>query len=157
MPNITRAMLATALDKIVSTYVQAAIAFMLTADALDMDRAEAAALAAVPAALTAFGAFLSAIPDATRQVPFLYEVVARAARTFLASWVGLMVAGWSGVATLGNAGDLAESAAIAAIPAVLSVVKSLVASRMAQRDTAAMVPDRLDVSAAARPVSMPNA
>jgi hypothetical protein len=49
----------------------------------------------------------------------------RCLRTFLQVFVGLLIVGWAEVGDVGDALTLASSAAVAAIPAVLSLIQNL--------------------------------
>jgi hypothetical protein len=49
----------------------------------------------------------------------------RCVRTFLQVFVGLLIVGWANITDVGDALTLASSAAIAAIPAVLSLIQNL--------------------------------
>lgn len=52
------------------------------------------------------------------------NAIVRGIRTFLQVFVGLLVAGWADVANLGDFLDLAETAAVSAIPAVLAFIQN---------------------------------
>lgn len=48
----------------------------------------------------------------------------RAARTYLQAFIGLLLAGWADFASTGEFLDLAASAALAAVPAGLSLLQN---------------------------------
>lgn len=66
---------------------------------------------------------------------FLIDLAERAFATYLQAFIGFLVAG----ATEVNL-SVIESAGLAAIPAALSVVKSMIASRVGDPDSAALIP-----------------
>ena len=49
----------------------------------------------------------------------------RCVRTFLQVFVGLLIVGWADITDVGDALTLASTAAVAAIPAVLSLIQNL--------------------------------
>ncbi len=66
---------------------------------------------------------------------FLRDVAERAVSTYLQAFVGLLIAG---TFTLNI--DSVKAAGIAAIPAALSVLKSALASRIGDKDSASLDP-----------------
>jgi hypothetical protein len=48
----------------------------------------------------------------------------RAARTYLQTFVGLLLAGWADFTTVGEVLTLGRSAAVAAVPAALSLIQN---------------------------------
>jgi hypothetical protein len=48
----------------------------------------------------------------------------RAARTYLQTFVGLLLAGWTDFTTVGEVLTLGRSAAVAAVPAALSLIQN---------------------------------
>jgi hypothetical protein len=123
------------IEKVVATYVQALIALLVAAPALDfsLPTVEAAAIAAIPAGLTVIANGLPGIPVG---LPFYVDLGLRAARTFAASFLGFLIA--VPVFSLDEA--ILTGAVVGAIPAVLSVVKSALASRVGTPGTAALLP-----------------
>jgi hypothetical protein len=130
---------ASIVEKTVVTYVQAVIVAMLMAGTFDLSRWQAFAVAAFPAALSAFGASLPEVPSA---LPFYLDVLLRTVRTFVVSLIGLAVA--MPVFSLDVAAwkPLAASAGISA----LAVLKGALAGRFGNRDSAALLPAGLDGS-----------
>jgi hypothetical protein len=55
----------------------------------------------------------------------MQNALIRTVRTFLQVFVGLLLAGWADVANLNDFLSLAQTAAVAAIPAVLSLIQNL--------------------------------
>lgn len=49
----------------------------------------------------------------------------RCARTFFQVFVGLLIVGWADITDVGDALTLASTAAVAAVPAVLSLIQNL--------------------------------
>ena len=69
---------------------------------------------------------------------YLIDLAERVTATFVESWCGLMLASWADVADLGFL-SVAESAGVAAIPAVLSVVKGLAARLRGDQENPSLV------------------
>ena len=53
------------------------------------------------------------------------NAIIRALRTWLQVLIGLLIAGWADVADFGDALSLAQTALVASIPALLSLVQNL--------------------------------
>lgn len=121
------------LEKVIATYIQAFVTVLIVSDNLDVSAAEAAAIAAIPAALTVIANGLPGVPAG---LPFWVDLVYRTIRTYVVSFIGLLVA--APVFSL----DLttAEAAAIGAIPAALAVIKAGVASKVGDDDSASLLP-----------------
>jgi uncharacterized membrane protein len=66
---------------------------------------------------------------------FLRDAAERVVSTYLQAFLGLLIV--SGVTDL----DAIQSAAIAAVPAALSALKALLATKFGDPDSAAMLPD----------------
>lgn len=128
-----------AAERILSTYVESFVALLAVTTIGDLDLSGLAAVgwAAVPAVLTLARTLLVELLDRpSRSVSWLRDTVERAAATWGASFVAVLAAGW------GDKIDLSvfQSAAVAALPAGLAVVKAAVASRVGDRSTAALLP-----------------
>jgi hypothetical protein len=131
-------LLASLFEKTVTTYLQVFVTGLLAANYLDISVLQAAAVAAVPASLTVIANGLPQ-PD---NLPFAGDLAFRTIRTYVVSFVGLMIA----VPVFSLSIDAAQAAALGAIPAALAVVKSGLASRVGNVDTAALLPFGLDPS-----------
>lgn len=131
-------------EKVASTYVQAFIALLVVHDVIGAGVAQTAAIAAVPAALTAF---VNALPAVPLGMPFYVDLVLRVVRTYLASFVGLLVA--MPVFHLNLTATVA--AASAALPSALAVLKGGLAAKVGNTATAALVPAKFDVPAVVPP------
>lgn len=136
------------LDRILRTYLQALVALLIPATALDVRFVTACAVAAVPAALTVVmnAASALAIPLG---LPFYVDLLLRAVKTYVAAWLGFMIA----LPVFRLDYDSAGAAAAAAIPAVLSVIMAAIATRVGQRGTTRLLPASLDPE----PVGLPRA
>lgn len=66
---------------------------------------------------------------------FFKDLTERVVSTYLQAFIGLLIAAWSPAIDLGSA----KAAAIAAIPAALSVAKGLLAKLRGNQDDASMV------------------
>lgn len=69
---------------------------------------------------------------------FLLDLVERTAATYVETLCGLLIAGWADVADLGIL-SVAETAAVAAVPAALAVVKAGAARLRGDREDASLV------------------
>jgi hypothetical protein len=134
--NRPTAGLAVLAEKVIATYVQALIALLLLDGALDINGAESAAIAAIPAALTVIANGLPLVPHG---LPFYADLAMRVIRTFVAGFLGTLIA--MPVFRLDRSALLA--AAAGAIPAVLALIKGGLASRVGDTDSAALLPIRL--------------
>jgi hypothetical protein len=126
------------IDKVISTYVQAFVGLLLIGDAIDVSTAQAAAIAAIPAALTVVA---NGMPITIVGLPFWIDLVYRVARTYVVGFVGLIVA----VPVFRLDYAILQAAAYGAIPAALAVIKGALASRVGEKGTPAMVPARYDL------------
>lgn len=119
-------------EKAVLTYVQAFLGLLLVGTTFDLSVATSAAVAAIPAALTVVA---NGLPQVAPNLPFAADLVFRTLRTYVAGFLGLLIAVPQFTLTL----DTFETAAVAAIPAALAVVKGLVAKRVGDPNTASLV------------------
>lgn len=129
------------IDKVVSTYMQALVGLLLIGGAINASAAEAAAIAAIPAALTVVA---NGLPITIAGLPFWIDLIYRVARTYVAAFVGLLIA----VPVFHLDYAILQAAAYGAIPAALAVMKGALASRVGQVGTPALVPARYDVAPA---------
>lgn len=139
MMNPTLLRLVAVLEKVLATYVQALIGLVVASGALDISTGTALAVAALPAAFTALLAALPGLPDG---LAFYTDLVLRAGRTWLAVFLGLLAAN----PTFDLSASTWTSAATAALPAALAVVKARLAARVGDPETAALLPAHLDTS-----------
>lgn len=128
------------LEKVIATYIQAFVTMLIVSDTLGVDTAEAAAIAAIPAALTVVA---NGLPGTPAGLPFWLDLVFRTIRTYVVAFIGLLVA----VPVFAIDVSLAEAAAVGAIPAALAVVKAAVASKVGDSGTAALLPADIDATA----------
>lgn len=131
--------LATLAEKVIATYIQALIAFLIVHDSLGADVYQTAAIAAVPAALTVIANGLPAIPVG---LPFWVDLVLRTVRTYTAAVLGLLLA----MPVFHLDFTAAVAALSAGIPAALAVVKGALATRFGNTGTAALLPAKLDAT-----------
>jgi hypothetical protein len=132
------------IEKVVLTYLEAFGALFVTSSTLGISTATAAAVAAIPAALTVVA---NGIPQVSGDLPFGVDLVFRTVRTYVVTFIGVLVAVPVFTLTVSSL----RSAAIAAIPAALTVVKSVIARKIGA-DTAALLPASLDPHATELPV-----
>lgn len=128
------------LEKTLATYLQAFLGLLVVGSALDASTVQVAAIAAIPAALTVVANGLPAVPGG---MPFYLDLALRTARTYVAAFLGLLLA----MPVFSLDGSIALAALSGAIPAALAVVKAGLAKRVGNHGTAAMLPDRLDAAA----------
>lgn len=136
------------LDKVLSTYVQAFITLLIIHDTIGADVVQSAAIAAIPAALTVV---MNALPSVPLGLPFYVDLAYRVLRTYIATFLGLLVA--MPVFRLDFTATVAV--ATAALPAALAVLKGALAARVGNGQTAALVPAKYDVppAVAVRPAA----
>lgn len=125
------------LEKAVTTYVEAFLALLAASTVLDISVAQSAAIAAIPSAFTVIA---NGIPQAPVGMSFYGDLVFRTVRTYVVSFVGLLVAAPIFEFSVGAL----QSAAIGAIPATLAVVKGILAGRVGNRETPALLPFKYD-------------
>lgn len=125
------------LEKVVLTFVEVFLAGLLAADTMGF---EGAARWAVPAVAAAGTVLANGLPS-TLSLPFSLALLYRTVRTYAVSFLAL----FAGPAVVGFTAQGAKAAAFAAIPAALTVAKGLVASRLGEQGTPALLPTALDV------------
>lgn len=126
------------LEKVLSTFIQNFLTFLIGMNALGADAMQAAGLAALAAAGTAGLAALPLVPD---NLPFATDLFFRTVRSFLVTFGTLYFAA-------GDAFQLtvsgAQTAAFAGIMAALAVAKGLLAKHYGNGETAALLSNNLD-------------
>ena len=127
------------LEKVLATYVEAFVALLLVGTAIDVSTAQAASIAAIPAGLTVVANGLPLVPVG---LPFYVELLFRTLRTFVAAFLGLLVAVPVFELELG----ILAAAATGAIPATLAVLKGALSTRIGNEDSPAALPARMDLS-----------
>lgn len=127
-------------EKVVSTYVQAFLSLLIVHDTIGATTPQVAAIAAVPTALTAF---VNALPAVPAGLPFSIDLALRVVRTYLATFVGLLLA----MPVLHLNFTIVVATATSALPAALAVLKGAIAAKVGNGATAALVPARFDVAA----------
>lgn len=135
--------IAALIEKMFWTFVQTFATFALAQSTLGVDTATAAAMAAVASVLTLIFGLVTdwKIPEST---PFGVLVILRVFRTFAASVLSMVLA--SGELDLFNM-EVWQFAVIAAVPAVLTTVKALAASRIGDPTVPATLPADLTTAA----------
>ncbi len=128
------------IEKIVMTWVQAFVALLVVADRLDITVLTAGAIAAVPAAMTAA---INGMPGVPAGLPLWVDVTFRVARTYVASFLGFLIA----LPVFALDADVAYAAALAAVPPALAALKAGIATRVGREDSAALLPAALDPAA----------
>jgi hypothetical protein len=126
-------------EKVIWTFAQAFVSYLVTMSALGADAAQAATLAGIAAAGTAG---LAALPLVPNGLPFATDLFFRVVRTFVVSAGTLFFAGNNGHFEL-SVGAL-EAAAVSALPVALVVAKGLLASKTGESTSAATLPSSLD-------------
>jgi hypothetical protein len=127
-------------EKAASTYVQALIVVILASDTWDIGLWTAAAVAAVPAGLTVIANGLPALPDG---LPFAADALLRVVRTTVAAVLGVLIA--MPVFTLDA--TTWEAVVAAAGTGALAGFKAILARRVGDPSSAAVLPARLDPAA----------
>ena len=131
--------LITLLEKVISTFLEVFVTGLLAADALGASTAEAAAIAAIPAALTVVA---NGIPLVPAGLPFYVDMLFRTVRTYAVAFLGFAAA----VPVFSLDYSIAVAASTAALPAALAVAKGLLASKVGKPDTAALLPANVDTT-----------
>lgn len=123
-------------EKAIATYVEAFITLLLV-HPLGASTAQSAAIAAIPALLTFL---LASIPTVPAGLSFWWDLFFRTARTFAVTWLGFLLAivpfhldRSVGLASLAAAGS-----------AALAVLKAGLASFIGNRQSAALLPAKVD-------------
>lgn len=129
-------------EKALMTYLEALVTFLVAADNLGADKWTMAAVAAIPAALTIIANGLPVIPVG---LPFLADALLRVVRTYVVTFIGVLVAAPVFVLSV----DAAQAASIAGVTAALAVIKTLLASQVGRSNSAALLPKSLDLEPAA--------
>lgn len=136
-------------EKVLSTYIQALIALLVLGPTINVSIAQSAAIAAIPAALTFLANNLPGIPVG---LPFWLDLLLRAARTYVVSFIGFLVA----VPVFQLKFSVFTAAAAAALPGALAVIKAGVAQHVGSSGTASLLPANLDVLPLPTPVTVPE-
>lgn len=126
-------------EKTISTFVQVFITVFVASDTVGATTAQAAGLAGVAAALSAL---LGSLPIVPEGLPFSTDLFFRTARTYVISAGTLFLAANGGAFELSVTG--LQAAALAAVPAALTVAKGLIASRFGAVNSAALLPSSAD-------------
>lgn len=129
--------IASLLEKTVTTYIEAFVALLAASTAIDVSVAQSAAIAAIPAALTVIA---NGVASTSLQLSFYGDLIFRTIRTYVVSFIGLLVAAPVFDFSVGAF----QAAAIGAIPAALAVVKGILAGRVGNRNTPALLPGSFD-------------
>lgn len=132
-------------EKVVWTYLQAFLT-VWTLGPLDASTGQAAAIASIPAALTVV---MNSLPAAPADLPFGADVIWRTGRTYVAGFLGFLVA----VPVFRLDYSIAVAASAAAMPAALAVAKGLIASKIGSSDSAATLPASMDPASEPPPPS----
>lgn len=130
-------------EKVVLTFIEVFLAGWLAADTMGFD---GAARWAVPAVAAAGTVLANGLPS-TLSLSFGLALLYRTLRTYAVSFIGL----FAGPAVVGFTADGAKAAAFAAIPAAITVAKGMIASRLGEGGTPALLPASLDVPPALPP------
>lgn len=122
----------TLFEKVASTYVQALLALVILSGTVSFT--QELAIAALPAALTVLANGLPTL--SLPNLPFAAELVFRIVRSFVATFVGYLLA--VPVFTLDP--SVLQAAKTAGLMAALVVVKGLVAKQVGSPDSPALLP-----------------
>lgn len=134
--------LAVLLEKVFSTYVQVFVSLLIVGSVINVSTVQSAAMAGIPTALTLIANGLPAVPVG---LPFYVDLLLRVVRTYVVSFVGLVVA--QPAFHLNR--SIAQAALVGALPAALSALKGGIASKVGRADSAALLPVALDVPVSA--------
>lgn len=129
-------------EKVLSTYIQAFITVLIVGPTINVSTAQAAAIAAIPAALTVVANGLPVVPIG---LPFYVDLVLRIVRTYVVSFLGYLIA----IPTFALDRSILQAAAAGALPAALSLLKGGLASKVGRTDSAALLPLSMDMPASA--------
>jgi hypothetical protein len=124
-------------EKAATTYVEALIAVIAASSALGVSVLQSAAIAAIPAALTVIA---NGIPQPPAHLPFYTDMAFRAIRTYVVSFVGILVA----MPMFDFSMSVLQTAALGALPAAFAVIKGVLAGRIGNKETSALLPLRYD-------------
>lgn len=128
------------IEKAFWTYIQTLVSLLAVSSGpgiITLSTAQAAGIAAIPAALTVIANGMPVVPAG---LPFGVDLLLRAVRTYVVAFVGLLVA----VPVFGIDYSAFVAAAAGALPATLAVVKGLVAAHIGRGDSAATLPAKYD-------------
>ena len=129
--------IATLFEKTITTYIEAFVALLAASSTINISVAQSAAIAAVPAALTVVA---NGVASTSLNLSFYGDLVFRTIRTYVVSFLGLLVAAPAFDFSVGAL----QAAAIGAIPAALAVIKGILAGRIGNKNTPALLPSKLD-------------
>lgn len=136
---LTKTFLADLAERATAQYLESFLGFLLMASTLDVSAIGAAALAAIPAALSLVKNLLLDLTGTSTAAPNVYvDVLERAGVAYVVSLIALLLA-----APALTVGAL-TAAAVAAVPAGLAVLKGFVAGFVGRRGSAAVLPKHLD-------------
>ena len=124
------------LEKVFWTFIQTLIGYLLLQSVFDIDSGKAAALAGIAAGINT----LIAMSPVSIGLHPIVDLLYRAVRTFGIAFITPLIA--SGLLDIDFAAW--KAAAVAALPALLSVLKSYAATKLGDHNTAATLPARLD-------------
>lgn len=124
-------------EKAATTYIEALIAVVAASSTLGVSVLQSAAIAAIPAALTVIA---NGIPQPPVNLPFYTDMAFRTIRTYVVSFVGILVA----MPMFDFSISILQTAALGALPAAFAVIKGIVAGRMGNKETSALLPLRYD-------------
>jgi hypothetical protein len=136
----------TIFEKIASTYVISLLSMLLInwKGDLDLSAIEQLGIAAIPAAFTAAMNLLPSVPSG---LPFYTDLVLRVGRTFVANFLGFLVA----LPHFDLSYATWRTAFLASIPSVITVAKGMIAGHFVGGETPALLPQSLDTSSSATP------
>lgn len=129
-------------EKAAATFVQAFLGVLIVGSSMGTSTAQAAAIAALPTALTVVANGLSQINP---KLPLAVDVLYRTVRTYVVSFLGFLLA----MPTFHLDYSAAVAASSSALPSAMAVVKGAVASFIGDRSSAALLPAAADTRAAA--------
>lgn len=139
---LTKTFLADLLERATAQYLESFLGFLLMAQTLDVSVVGAAALGAIPAALSLVKNLLLELSGSSGPAPSLWlDVLERAGVAYVVSLIALLLA--APVLTVGAL----QAAAVAAVPAALAVLKGFAAGFLGRRGSAAALPAELDPAA----------
>lgn len=127
-------------EKTFWTFLEVFLTVLVGADQIGASTAQAAAIAAVSAALTVIANGLPEIELVSDNA--FVDAIGRIVRTAAASFIGFLVA--APVLDLSPTG--LQAAAVATVPAVISAVKSAGSAKVGSKQTAAALPSQWDVT-----------
>lgn len=130
-------------EKALTTYVEAFIGLLVLGQTIGASTAQAAAIAAIPAAITVVA---NGLPIVSVGMPFYVDLGFRTARTYVAAFLGYLV----GLPYFSVDVSVFVAAAASALPTALAVLKGgLLGRNVGDRTTAAVLPASADLASAA--------